>query len=33
VFLIASVFRLNLDIAHSLDGAGTHAHLSTGFVF
>jgi hypothetical protein len=33
VFLIASIFRLNLDVAHSLDGAGTHVHLSTGFVF
>jgi outer membrane protein assembly factor BamA len=33
VFLIASVFRLNLDVARSLDGAGTHVHLSTGFVF
>jgi outer membrane protein assembly factor BamA len=33
VFLIASVFRLNLDVAHSLDGGGTHVHLSTGFVF
>jgi hypothetical protein len=33
VFLIASIFRLNLDVARSLDGAGTHVHLSTGFVF
>ena len=33
VFLIASVFKLNLDVARSLDGAGTHVHLSTGFVF
>jgi hypothetical protein len=33
VFLIASVLRLNLDVARSLDGAGTHVHLSTGFVF
>jgi hypothetical protein len=33
VFLVASIFKLNLDVARSLDGGGTHVHLSTGFVF
>jgi hypothetical protein len=32
-FFIASVVRLNLDIAHSLDGGGTRVHLSSGFAF
>jgi hypothetical protein len=25
--------RINLDVARSLDGAGTRVHLSSGFVF
>jgi outer membrane protein insertion porin family len=33
VFLIASVFRLNLDVARSLDGGGTRVHFGTGFAF
>ena len=33
VFLIASVFRLNLDVAHGLDGGKTRVHLSSGFSF
>ena len=33
VFLIASVFRLNLDVAHGLAGSKTRVHLSSGFSF
>ena len=33
VFLIASVIRLNLDVAKSLDGGGARAHFSSGFSF
>ena len=33
VFLIASVFRLNLDVARNVDGGGTRVHLSSGFSF
>jgi hypothetical protein len=33
VFLIASVFRLNLDVARGLDGGKTRVHLSSGFSF
>jgi outer membrane protein assembly factor BamA len=33
IFLIASVFKLNLDVAHGLDGGKTRLHLSTGFAF
>jgi outer membrane protein assembly factor BamA len=34
LFLIASVIRLNLDIAREIrDGGGTRVHLSSGFVF
>jgi hypothetical protein len=32
-FLIASVIRINLDVAKSLDGGGTRVHLSSGFAF
>ena len=33
VFLIAAVIRLNLDVAHSLDGQGTRVQFGTGFTF
>jgi surface antigen Omp85-like protein/POTRA domain-containing FtsQ-type protein len=33
VFLIASVFRLNLDIAHGLKTGDTHVHFGMGFPF
>ena len=33
LFLIASVFRLNLDVARGLDGGETRLHLSSGFAF
>ena len=33
LFLIASVFRLNLDVARGLDGGKTRVHLSSGFSF
>ena len=33
LFLIASVFRLNLDVARGLDGGRTRVHLSSGFSF
>lgn len=33
VFLIASIVRLNLDVARSLDGGGTRVHFTTGFAF
>jgi hypothetical protein len=33
LFLIASVFRLNLDVARGLDGGKTRLHLSSGFSF
>lgn len=32
-FIIASVVRLNLDVARALDGGRTRVHLSTGFAF
>ena len=32
-FFIASVVRLNLDVARGLDGGRTRVHLSTGFAF
>jgi hypothetical protein len=33
VFLIASLFKLNLDVARSLDGGGTHVHFGIGFAY
>lgn len=33
IFLIASVVRINLDVAHGLDEGKTRLHLSTGFTF
>lgn len=33
LFLIASVFRINLDVARGLDGGRTRVHLSSGFSF
>jgi outer membrane protein assembly factor BamA len=33
LFLIASIVRLNLDVARSVDGGGTRVHFSTGFGF
>ncbi len=32
-FMIASVLRLNLDVARGFDGAGTRIHLASGFAF
>ncbi len=32
-FLIASIVRINLDVAKSLDGGGVRVHLSSGFSF
>jgi outer membrane protein assembly factor BamA len=33
VFLIASIFRLNLDVARGLDNDKTRVHFATGFAF
>ena len=33
LFLVAAVVRLNLDVAHSLDGRGTRVQFGTGFSF
>lgn len=33
VYLIASVLRINLDVARGLDGGKTRLHLSSGFTF
>ena len=33
LFLIASIIKLNLDVAHGFDGGGTRVHLSSGFAF
>ena len=33
IFLIASVFRINLDVARGLDNKRTRVHLATGFSF
>jgi outer membrane protein assembly factor BamA len=33
LFLVAAVVRLNLDVAHSLDGHGTRVQFGTGFSF
>jgi outer membrane protein assembly factor BamA len=33
IFLIASVFRINLDVARGLDNKKTRLHLTTGFSF
>jgi hypothetical protein len=33
VFLIASVIRINLNVANNIDGGGTRVHLSSGFSF
>ena len=33
VFIVAPLVRLNLDLAHSLNGYGTRVHFRTGFTF
>ena len=33
VFLIASIVRINLDIARGINTGDTHVHLSSGFTF
>jgi outer membrane protein assembly factor BamA len=33
VFLMAPLFKINLDVARGLDGGGTRVHLGTGFGF
>ncbi len=33
IFLIASIFKLNLDVARGIDDGSTRVHLSTGFAF
>ena len=33
LFLIASVVRINVDVAHGLDTGGTRVHVSSGFTF
>jgi outer membrane protein assembly factor BamA len=33
LFIIAAMFQLNFDVAHSLDGKGTRFHFGTGFSF
>ena len=33
LFLIASIVRINLDIAHGLKTGDTKVHLSSGFTF
>ena len=33
LFLIVPFVKLNLDVAHSLDGHGTRVHFGTGFTF
>jgi outer membrane protein assembly factor BamA len=33
LFLVAAVVRLNVDVAHSLDGHGTRVQFGTGFSF
>jgi hypothetical protein len=33
LFLIASIVRINLDVARGLKDGGTHVHLSSGFTF
>jgi Omp85 superfamily domain len=33
VFLIATIVRINVDVAHGLKDGGTRVHLSTGFSF
>jgi hemolysin activation/secretion protein len=33
IFMIASVIRVNLDVAHGFDGGGTRVHLASGFSF
>jgi outer membrane protein assembly factor BamA len=32
-FIDSRVFQLHFDVAHSLDGKGTHFHFGTGFTF
>ena len=32
-FLIASILRINLDIARGIRTGDTHVHLSSGFTF
>jgi hypothetical protein len=33
VFLIASIVKVNFDVAHGFDGGGTRVHLASGFSF
>jgi outer membrane protein assembly factor BamA len=33
VFLIASIVRINLDVAYGIGTGDTHVHLSSGFTF
>jgi hypothetical protein len=33
LFLIASIVRINLDVAHGLKTGDTRVHLSSGFTF
>jgi outer membrane translocation and assembly module TamA len=33
IFLIASVFRINLDVGYGLDNEKVRLHLATGFSF
>jgi hypothetical protein len=33
LFIIASLFKLNIDVAHGLNGGGTRLNLGTGFSF
>ena len=33
LFLIAPLLKINLDIAHGLNGGGTRVNLGTGFSF
>ena len=33
VFLIATIVKINLDVAHGLKNGDTRVHLSTGFTF
>ena len=33
LFLIASVVRINLDVARGFKAGDTHVHLSSGFTF
>lgn len=33
IFLVASIVRLNLEVARGLDAGRTRVHFSTGFAF